>query len=93
MSLDREGSSVVGEGKPIEEPVEVKVSKCGGDELTVFTVEEGEIAVVHPSVIECLGEALVQHKEWWGLFDPPSSCGVGCMFVNEVRLEVVSVFE
>jgi hypothetical protein len=32
--------------------MEVKMSERGGGELTVFTVEEGKVAVVHPDAME-----------------------------------------
>jgi hypothetical protein len=85
--------AMVSSGESTEESMEVKVSKRSGDELTVFAVEGRKVAMVHPGVLERLNEVLVECEGRCGLFDLASSCGVSCMFVNEVCLEVVSVFE
>jgi hypothetical protein len=47
-----------------EELMEVEVTKHRHDELAIFAVEEGKIAVVHPVIMECLGEILAQRGEW-----------------------------
>jgi hypothetical protein len=46
-----------------EELMEVEVTKHRHDELAIFAVEEGKIAVVHPVIMECLGEILAQRGE------------------------------
>jgi hypothetical protein len=73
--------------------MEVKMSERGGGELTVFTVEEGKVAVVHPDVMERFERSLGSVWGMGGLFKSLSGHRVGRMFVNEVRFEVVSFFE
>ena len=45
--------AAVSSGQPTKEPMEVKVSKCGGSEWTIFTVEKGKVAVTHPDAVVC----------------------------------------
>jgi hypothetical protein len=79
--------------EPTEELMEVEVAKCGCDKLAVPTVEEWEVAVVHPVVKGNLGKVLTQCGEWWGLLDPSSSGGVGSVFVDKVGFKTVPVSE
>jgi hypothetical protein len=76
-----------------EKLVEVKVSEHGGGELTIFAVEKGKVAVVHPDAMECSSKTWIWCEERGGLFNLLSSRGIGHMLVNEVHLEVVLVFE
>jgi hypothetical protein len=45
-----------------KELMEVEMAKRSCDELTISTVEEGEVTVVHPAAMGCLGGAVSRRK-------------------------------
>jgi hypothetical protein len=85
--------AVVPSRESTKELMEVEVTKRRCDELPISAVEEGEVAVVHPAVMECLWTVSARRRKWWGLFDLLSSCRVGHVFVDEMGFEMVPVFE
>ena len=53
MSSGKEGSSAI-------EGADRRADGSGGDKLAISATEEGKVTVVHPDVMECLGEVLAQ---------------------------------
>jgi hypothetical protein len=71
--------------EPTEKAVEVELAERRGDVSAVLTMEEGKVARVHPGVLD--------RGECRGLIESLSRRGVGRMFIDEVCLEAIPVFE
>jgi hypothetical protein len=76
MFLGREGSGGArGVGR--------RANGSGGDVLTVSTMEEGKVTMVHSDVVGCVGKVPIECDRWCGSLKLVPCRGIGRVFIDE----------